>query len=497
MTHANCPRCGGRLARDNGTGRCAPCQAAERDRLGAPPVVPASFWEHDPVRQALAERHLGRVIRAYRCHPYHGRHPLPQAVVAGWLGITQAQLSRVENGPPLVHLDRLTYWAQLLRIPAEHLWFELPGRRRLASRSGIASESSRIGSEVAAAAGAPVTAGTGGGTTDRRRFNTLAALAGIGATGYLGLLSTQSDAPRSIELEHVHFASSLVEELRRVDAAVGADSLCDVAMQVHARMSLWAAKATYSRQVGNALQSALADLSVEAAWLAIDADRRPEARPYLNEAITRARMADDQQAEVGALACLSMLLIRDDRPSESLHCSDAAFRASIGWATPRLTTLLHLRTARAYAALRDGSGFNRELTKAKHAFERGTDEDDLPFLQFVTAQELNGIAGLSYLALNRPDCAIESFRAITTSPSPVFRRNQTYYTVQLADAMYRQGDVNGAAQHGQDALLAVSQMSSGRVNRLLAQVRRNVGQHRQATSVTREFMDAYDQTVRL
>ena len=126
VTHANCPRCGGRLARDNDSGRCAPCQAAERDRLSAPPMVPASFWEHEPVRQALAERHLGRVIRAYRCHPYHGRAALPQTVVAGWLGITQAQFSRVENGPPLVHLDRLAHWAQLLGIPGSPPWFTLP-----------------------------------------------------------------------------------------------------------------------------------------------------------------------------------------------------------------------------------------------------------------------------------------------------------------------------------------------------------------------------------
>ena len=39
---------------------------------------------------------MARVIRAYRRHAYHGRHPLPQDVVAGWVGITQAQLSRID-----------------------------------------------------------------------------------------------------------------------------------------------------------------------------------------------------------------------------------------------------------------------------------------------------------------------------------------------------------------------------------------------------------------
>ncbi|GAB2940631.1 hypothetical protein GCM10027280_31430 [Micromonospora polyrhachis] len=123
--HHTCPRCGARLARDNDSGRCTPCHTAERDRLTTPPTLPATFWDHEPIRQALHERHLGKVVRAYRYHPYHGRLALPQDLVARWLGITQAQLSRAENSPPMIHLDRLIHWAQLLHIPAHLLWFKL------------------------------------------------------------------------------------------------------------------------------------------------------------------------------------------------------------------------------------------------------------------------------------------------------------------------------------------------------------------------------------
>ncbi|WP_308042544.1 DNA-binding protein [Micromonospora sp. PLK6-60] len=48
--------------------------------------------------------------------------------MAAWFGITQAQLSRVENGPPVVHLDRLTHWARVLRIPMHALWFDLSSK---------------------------------------------------------------------------------------------------------------------------------------------------------------------------------------------------------------------------------------------------------------------------------------------------------------------------------------------------------------------------------
>lgn len=119
-------RCGARLARDNSGARCSACVAAARDALLAAPQVPADFWNEVVMREALTSRHMGRVIRAWRTHPYHQRQTFSQDRVASWMRITQAQLSRIENGPPLAHLDRLIQWAQVLRIPAEYLWFALP-----------------------------------------------------------------------------------------------------------------------------------------------------------------------------------------------------------------------------------------------------------------------------------------------------------------------------------------------------------------------------------
>jgi transcriptional regulator with XRE-family HTH domain/tetratricopeptide (TPR) repeat protein len=463
--------------------------------------VPAAFWRHEPVRRALAERHLGRVIRAYRCHPYHGRNPLPQSAVAGWLGITQAQLSRVENGSAIVHLDRLTHWALILRIPAEHLWFALPdqpcrfGPATDEDKPARSRETAGPATPPAQADAATTASDEGGGTTDRRQFHALAALAGIAVTGSLDLLTTPADAPRSLGMEQVRFAGSLVEEFRRADSSVGAVQLCDIAIRAHARLSAWAAKSSYSREVGDALQTALADLAVETAWLTIDAGRRPESRPYLNEAIARARLADDPRMEVRAFACLS-LLIRDERPGESLQSAEAALRTSAPWGTPRLAALLHLRTASAYATMIDMSGFNRAIAKAYREFERGRSEDDMPFLHFVNQQELNGIEGLSYLALGRADRAAKAFRTIVESPAATLRRNQVYYLVQLADAECRQGDHDEAARLALGVLPAMAEVNSGRVSRHLAQLRSGLAQPQKSTAATREFTQVYDETVR-
>jgi hypothetical protein len=120
-----CNRCGGRLARDNTDTRCAACSYAARDTLSRPQVIPPEFWDTDQVRDALATWHMGRVMYAYRMHPYHGR-PLSQETVGNWLGLTQAQLSRIENGRAPEELSKLIRYAIILNIPAHLLWFKLP-----------------------------------------------------------------------------------------------------------------------------------------------------------------------------------------------------------------------------------------------------------------------------------------------------------------------------------------------------------------------------------
>ncbi len=91
------------------------------------------------MRDVLDSRHMGQVIRAFRLHPQHGHDAISQRTVAEWVGLTQAQLSRLETGAPMMHLDRLIQWACLLRIPEVYLWFKLPETpRSIACKPGTA-----------------------------------------------------------------------------------------------------------------------------------------------------------------------------------------------------------------------------------------------------------------------------------------------------------------------------------------------------------------------
>lgn len=103
-------QCGTRLARDNQGIMCTACQKAARSRRIRPPAVPATFWQADDMRVALAEGDMGQVMRAFRQHHFHGRD-IPQEVAAAWVGVSQSRLSRLENGERLGDLAKLTRWA--------------------------------------------------------------------------------------------------------------------------------------------------------------------------------------------------------------------------------------------------------------------------------------------------------------------------------------------------------------------------------------------------
>jgi tetratricopeptide (TPR) repeat protein len=112
--------------------------------------VPPDFWQTDQFRDAFAAQHIGQVSRAYRTHPHHhaiyGPGGISQTLLGQWVGLRQPHISRIENGPPIRHLDTLQRWARVLRIPTEFLWFELLGEKRelastLSAESGPALSS--------------------------------------------------------------------------------------------------------------------------------------------------------------------------------------------------------------------------------------------------------------------------------------------------------------------------------------------------------------------
>jgi DNA-binding XRE family transcriptional regulator len=119
---------------------CSRCHRELRDQIGtAPTRLRSEFFQTDEFAAAFESQHIGRVFKAYRNHPRYLRllgKALNQEVLGRWLGLTQAQVSKLENGKPEHNLETLRNYAKVLCLPQHMLWFDLPGQTRLNSPAG-------------------------------------------------------------------------------------------------------------------------------------------------------------------------------------------------------------------------------------------------------------------------------------------------------------------------------------------------------------------------
>jgi tetratricopeptide (TPR) repeat protein len=80
-----CQGCGTPLACDNRTRLCSPCSRREVQEASGAPAKPDGFWQCAALQDALAARHFGQVLYAYR---HEHRPVLTQANLGRWLGLT-------------------------------------------------------------------------------------------------------------------------------------------------------------------------------------------------------------------------------------------------------------------------------------------------------------------------------------------------------------------------------------------------------------------------
>ncbi len=339
--HRYC-RCGTHLATDNPGRQCARCQRTSRDKLIAPPHVPPEFWQTEQFRDAFAAQHIGRVARAFRMHPYHhavyGPSGISQTLLGQWLGLKQPQISRIETRAPIRNLDTLVYWARVLRIPAELLWFKLPDDKcqRATTEPAappLAASPSNGGLELPAGPQSPggppasdtsdehaddperdpvliapwnhrgtvevaVVLSGSGGRVKRRVFLSLTGPA-LTAPAHQWLVHEPGPlvsglAGRRVSGELAGRLSAMVAELRRMDDVAGGGSVLTMAQQAFAWVAGLLDRASYDERTGRALHVVLAELGQLCGWSAYDDGHHGLAQRYFVAGLRAAHTADDR-----------------------------------------------------------------------------------------------------------------------------------------------------------------------------------------------------------
>jgi transcriptional regulator with XRE-family HTH domain len=481
-------RCGARLARDNPQERGGPCGQKAREVALGPPRVPAEFWEAEQMRAALESRHMGRVCYAYRHHRFHEPGPLSQEVVAGWFGIAQAQLSRIENGPPMRDLDKLIYWARTLQIPASCLWFDLPDERRNAPQPEGQREALLPDGPLLVAEWTP-----------ERTVSLLESIGGEGGgveiTPSLAVRLAHewlvTEPPQIIEIRAgrrigeglIRKVECRVEHLRHMDDFIGGKDLYQlVEKELQATVSLLN-EAAYTEALGKRLLAAVGDLCGLAGWVAADADLDAAAQRYYVGGIHAAHAADDAALAGNLISMLSYLFANVGNPREAVllaHTALAGARYSVSATTK---ALFQERIAWAHARAYELSQTKRALGEADRAYEQCNPADDPSWVYWLDRDEMDVMAGRCYTELCQPRRAEPLLRSVLDHYDENQVRETLLYCSWLAECYVQTDDIDEAAGQACRALVLSTRVNSSRAQERVTLIRQRLRPYRDVAAV--------------
>ncbi len=465
QTQRYCARCGTRLNHYNAGTLCAPCELVCRDHRQQPPLLPPAFWLTDQMRDALATWHMGRVIFAYRTHPFHGR-ALPQELVANWLGLTQAQLSRIEKGPAPEQLSKLIRWAEVLAVPAEQLWFKLP------VTSGATLDGVNRQEFVRAALGVTVAAVT--------------------QKPLLELLGTiqPTPIPSSVGLGEIEQVRMAAREFSSWDHTYGGGLVREaVAAQLRYAVNLLGANC--AEKYRTELHSAVGFLGHTAGFMAFDAYAHADARSMFQLGLTCAEEVGDWHLRGKVLSSMARQAIWCGNPDEGLTFIELAMvRADRLTATER--AMLHAARARALAKLHRTEEAVRSVGQADEQFASASPENDPPWMAYYDAAQHSGDTGhaLFDVALDGRFVgeARQRLETAVAGHTAAFVRSRAISGIKLASLTMATGDPVEAASFGRAALIDAGNVRSRRAADDLRELRAFAAPHSQAGEV--EELDA-------
>jgi len=383
-----CRSCGAHLASDNPDDRCGPCQRREPALQLEPPKLDDACWDAPAIQQAVAERHFGHLLLAYR----KAVEPeLRQAEVGRWLGLTQGQVSRIERTPSPVHdLAKLERWAAVLHIPQRCLWFSLP---QSPDTSGDAEAVSSLETQEPDDEEADVH------RRDLLRSATAVVGSGLLADTPWQRLSDSISRGRAVDQTTVRVVEDRTarffddEETRpaRVILATIQDHRCILeALVANARRE----------DLRTRLLISMAESDALLGWMLFDLRKPHAAVEAWRRALRVAKHTGDGALAACALGYWSYLAAANGDAAGAMRLLHRAESHVAGPTAPATRSWIAVRQAEEAARLGDTTEALRALDRSLTAFDFASPRTERPWTGFFTASRLGSSTVTTYTTLN-------------------------------------------------------------------------------------------------
>lgn len=422
-------QCGTRLGRHNDGDTCGPCAVKNRDaRAQAPSHLPAEFWTTDQFRDAFEARHMGLVSKAYRKHPTnlrdYGKAGVPQSTVAKWVGLTQAQVSRIENGGPIQHLDSLTLWARTLRIPNHLLWFT---------------------------------------TTDNTDGHLSPSPARL-----LAVESASKQRPRVSPLsgpaqacERTAIFNSAMQSFRQADRSVGGGNLYQTVVHYLQQEVAPSLVDCSLNSHGPSIFTAAAAITEMAGWMAYDTGQLKAAQHHFRRSLDFSTIGECSQLRTHIFASLAHLALYQSRYSAALNYLKQAQDSLIAQpGIPTLQARLSALQSRAHAQKGETRQCMNAMEKAGSFLEECPQVEVSPWISNFDTAALAMEEGRALFMLGDLRGAQEKAETILTERSADRTRSRAFAQLLLASSLSEQGLIEEACTVMHDLLDATTQLNS-------------------------------------
>jgi tetratricopeptide (TPR) repeat protein len=372
------------------------------------------------MRAALEACHFGRLFWAYR----NAVSPrMTQAALGRWLGMTQAQISRLEapDARPPSDLRKLERWAATLHVPPSLLWF---GDSHTSEESDTRAATANL---------------------DDVHRRDLLRIAGVTIVSSTGLLN---DPPwkRQAEIRSGHrpadrYAVARAEEKTREfftsEETLPARQLV-TSLQGHRTNLRTLTGATSDDGLRRRLISAVGETDALTGWTLFDLGRPREALRTYRDALGAARAADDRPLIACVLGYWSYLLSsQGDTAAAARMLADAA--GQVRGTDPATHAWILARRAEEEAASGDVSAAMRALDQAVTVFDYAPSGPTRPWTSFFTENRLGSLAVSTYGRVNHHEtdsAAADLLGSLTPSETKV----RALVLADLATSAARSGD---------------------------------------------------------